>query len=82
MSEMTIEGLADLQRCLRDALDLAIAGNAPMTLLDKLGAASGLVEALAELPRHALIPAVVGRAHRALSAWHEWQRHGLRMVAA
>jgi hypothetical protein len=79
---ITMEGLGDLHRSVRDALDLAIAGGAPLSVLEKLGAASGLVQALIELPRHALIPEVVGRAHRALTVWQEWERQGLRRVAA
>lgn len=79
---MTLQGLAELDRRLKDALGLAIAASAPMSLLDKLGAASGLVDALAEVPKHALIPAVVSRAHRALEAWEQWQRRERRTVAA
>lgn len=69
------EGLIELQRRARDALDLGIAAGAPLTLLEKLAAASALLQALVELPRHALLPDVLARAHRALTAWHEWSKH-------
>jgi hypothetical protein len=87
MSESTtiflgIETLAELQSSLTDALDLAVAAGAPLPLLERLGASVGLVGALAEMPKHELIPQVVARARRALVAWDEWQRNGRRKVAA
>lgn len=65
--------LDDLAARVNDALDLAIAGGAPLSLLEKLAASSGLLRALQELPRNALIPEVVARAHRALKAWQAWR---------
>ncbi len=67
------EALDDLQRRLRDALDLAVAGGAPLPLLERLGASAALLRALGELPRHALLPEVVARGERALAAWQEWR---------
>lgn len=80
--EFTIEHLAGLRGELNDTLDLAIAAGAPMPLLEKLGAASGLLHALAEVPNHGLVPAVKARADRALGAWRDWQTHGRKHVAA
>jgi hypothetical protein len=79
---LTVEGLTELHRRVKDALALAIAASAPLPLLEKLGAAAGLVQALGELPKHALIPEVVARANRALGAWEEWQKHRPRTAAA
>ncbi len=80
--ELTHEALAALRQEVGDALGLAIAAGAPMPLLEKLGAASGLLRALAEIPNHVLVPAVVPRARRALEAWNEWKGRGLKRVAA
>jgi hypothetical protein len=72
----------DLHRQVRDALDLAIAGGAPLSLLEKLGACAALLEALAALPRHALVPEVVARAERALAAWQQWRAQSHLTAAA
>jgi hypothetical protein len=80
--ELTVEGLTELQRRTKDTLALALAAGAPLSLLDKLAAATALLEALFELPKHALIPDVVARAQRALGAWQEWQKQKPRTAAA
>lgn len=74
--------LDDLRRRADDALDLAIAAGAPLTLLEKLGAASGLLRALAEVPNHVLMPPVVTRATKALRTWEEWRQRLGRKPAA
>jgi hypothetical protein len=79
---MTSETLSDLQVSLKDALDLAIAAGAPLPLLEKIAAASALVLALVELPRHTLIGDVITRAHWALNAWEDWQKQRPGKVAA
>src|SRR3954469_15642438 len=81
-SEMTVEGLAELHDRAIDALDLAIAAGAPLSLLEKLGASVGLLEGLAEVPQYALLADVVSRARRALSAWQTWNDQSRRKVAA
>jgi hypothetical protein len=80
--KLTVEGLTELHRRTKDTLALALAAGAPFALLEKLAAATGLVEALFELPKHALIPDVVARAQRALGAWQEWQKRKPRTAAA
>jgi hypothetical protein len=80
-SNFSVEGLTDLHRHVKDALALALAAGAPLSLLEKLAASSGLVQALEELPKHALLPEVVARAQRALNAWQEWQKHMPRTAA-
>jgi len=80
--EVTEDGLGELNAHVRDALALAIASGAPLPLLEKLAAATGLLQALAELPAHTLIPQVVSRAHRALVAWQQWHKNGQRGAAA
>jgi hypothetical protein len=80
--EISGDGLGELGAQVRDALALAIASGAPLPLLEKLGAAVGLLQALAELPAHALIPQAVTRAHRALTAWQQWHKAAQRGAAA
>jgi hypothetical protein len=82
MTGMDAEQLAELHRTSKDALDLAMAAGAPLSLLEKLAASAALLEALVELPRHALIPDVVARASRALAAWNDWRKLARRNVAA
>jgi hypothetical protein len=62
-----------LRKEVKAALELAIAARAPWETTDLLAAASGLLEALAEVPDHFLIPAVTERARKALEAWREWE---------
>lgn len=69
---MNTTQLLKLREEIRDALEVAIAAPAPWPLLEQLGAASGLLEALADVPQNALVVATVERANRALRAWHEW----------
>lgn len=80
--EIAGDELGELIGRLRDALALAIASGAPLPLLEKLGAASGLLQTLAELPDHALIPQAVSRAQRALVAWQQWHKAAQRGAAA
>jgi hypothetical protein len=87
MTTMTGAGLeAQALEALRqetaDALDLAIAAGAPLPMLEALGAASGLLRALGEVPSHALIPTVTARAQEAVRSWKAWQAKSARRVAA
>jgi hypothetical protein len=59
-------------------LELAVVALAPSDLLERLAAAAGLLEAIAELPPNsvpliALVPDVARRAHRVLEEWKAWQ---------
>jgi hypothetical protein len=73
--------LNHLRRESRTALELAIVALAPNDLLDRLAVATGLLEALAELPPDsppavALVPPTIERARAACEAWRAWaSRH-------
>jgi hypothetical protein len=73
--------LRQLRREVKTALELAIAGRAPWETTDVLAAASGLLEALSELPDHFLIPVVIERSRAALKAWHEWEDQSRKPAA-
>jgi hypothetical protein len=79
---VTLDTLAELRKQVGDALDLAIAAGAPTPLLEKLGAARGLLSALSEVPQHSLMPGVIDRARKALREWQQWQEQHPRTVAA
>jgi len=69
--------LSHLRREARTALELAIVELAPNDLIDRLGVATGLLEALAELPADsvpaiALGPPTADRARVALKMWRDW----------
>jgi hypothetical protein len=77
MTRMSID-LSHLRRETRTALELAVVAPAPSDLVDRLAAAAGLLEAIAELPADspavaALIPELVERARAALATWRSWQ---------
>jgi hypothetical protein len=73
--------LRQLRRDVKDALELAIAARAPWETTDLLAAASGLLEALCELPDHVLIPAVLERSRNALKAWRQWDDQSRKPAA-
>ncbi|HEY6039729.1 MAG TPA: hypothetical protein VIV58_35855 [Kofleriaceae bacterium] len=69
--------LSHLRREARTALELAIVELAPNDLIDRLALATGLLEALAELPANseqaiALGPPTADRARVALKLWRDW----------
>lgn len=77
--------LVHLRREARTALELALVSLAPMELVERLAAAAGLLEALAELPAgsppaRALVPAVTDRARSAIGAWHAWQSTHVKLA--
>jgi hypothetical protein len=80
--DLTVEGLARLHREVADAVDLAIAGDAPFPLLQKLAAARGLMQALGEVPKHVLMRKVVANAARAMAEWQTWQAEKRAKVVA
>ncbi len=70
--------LSHLRRETRTALELAVVMLAPASLIDRLAAAAGLLEALVELPSDsapviALVPRVVERSQVALRKWQQWR---------
>lgn len=79
--------LRHLGRDVKTALELGIVGLCPTELVDRLAAASGLIDAIAELPIEspavgAMIPAVSARAYRALDDWNQWRDEHLRQISA
>jgi len=71
--------LVHLRRDVRNALELAIVALAPAALIDRLGTAAGLLEALAELPSDAAPVAALAqqtaeRTRSALEEWGKWHR--------
>jgi hypothetical protein len=67
-----------LRREARTALELAILALAPSELVDRLAVATGLLEAMGELPPDsapalALLPKTVERARRVIADWQEWE---------
>jgi hypothetical protein len=79
--------LSHLRRNTRTALELAVVALAPSDLLDGLAAATGLLEAVEELPRDsppvvALVPRLVKRATTALDRWDEWYAEHLVKIKA
>jgi hypothetical protein len=74
--------LVHLRREARTALELAIVAMVPQSLMERLAAATGMLEALAEIPAdsppaRALVPTTVTRARSAIDAWHVWEREHL-----
>jgi hypothetical protein len=74
--------LSHLRRESRTALELAVVAMAPSELVDRLAAAAGLLEALAELPTDspqviALVPKLVTRTRSALEDWQKWHHDHL-----
>jgi hypothetical protein len=74
--------LSHLRREARTALELAVVTLAPSDLVDRLGTAAGLLEALVELPAAsapvtAIVPRVVTSARSALDDWQRWHKEHL-----
>ena len=79
--------LRHLGRDLKTALELGIVGLCPSELVDRLASASGLIDAIADLPIEspavgALLPALRARAFRALDDWNQWRDQHLRQISA
>ena len=78
MPPASSKDLLHLRKHVRDALELAIAAHAPWSMLEPLAVASGMLEALSEIPEHALVVSVMTRAETAMAAWRKWdesQKH-------
>ena len=58
-----------LRRRILEVLELAIAGRAPLRIIEPLGTAAGMLEALADVPRHELVSDTEAKAKKALQAW-------------
>jgi hypothetical protein len=77
--------LSHLRREARTALELAIVELAPTEMIDRLALATGLLEALAELPPDsapaiALGPSTADRARVGLAMWREWSSTRKRLA--
>ena len=81
-SDYTVEGIVRLHQQIADALDLAIAADAPFQLLQKLAATSGFLQALRLVPKHALMSRIVASAGHAMAEWQRWQAERQAKVIA
>ena len=71
-----------LRRRVVEVLELAIAGRAPLRIIEPLGTAAGMLEALADVPRHELVEETERKAKKALQAWALWDaRHAPKAMA-
>lgn len=73
-----------LRREARTALELAVVSLAPQSILDHLATATGLLEALGELPSDSppaltLTPRVLARTRRSLAEWSKWREENLAL---
>ena len=79
---MTKADMAGLRRKICDALELAIAAGAPWDIIQPLGTATGLLEALADVPRHEFVVTIMQNARQALNAWGVWDAKDRRKAKA
>jgi hypothetical protein len=78
MSNTSLE-LLHLRREVKTALELAIVALAPVSLVDRLASAAGLLEAAGEMPSDlapltGLVTRAVSAAGSALDDWRKWQK--------
>ncbi|HVV51080.1 MAG TPA: hypothetical protein VHO06_15535 [Polyangia bacterium] len=71
-----------LLRHVKTSLELAIVARAPADLLNGLGRAAGLLDAVSQLPTdegpaQALIPGLIRDGQAAVLAWEKWHRSRL-----
>ena len=79
---MTKAEMAELRRRILEVLELAIAARAPLSIIEPLGSAAGMLEALADVPRHEFVIGVETKANDALVAWGLWDaKHGSKATA-
>ena len=79
---MTKAEMARLRGRIIEALELAIAARAPLDIIEPLGTAAGMLEALADVPRHELVMVVETKAKRCLEAWAVWDaKHSPKATA-
>ena len=79
--------LRHLRREARTALELAIVSLAPSDLIQRLAAAAGLLEAIAELPVDsapalAMAPKAAADAYSALDDWREYEKRHVHKALA
>lgn len=79
--------LSHLRREVSTALELAIVGLAPSELISGLAEASGMLDALSELPIDsapvvALVPKTAARAQGKLEEWRGWRKKHLGKATA
>jgi hypothetical protein len=79
---MTRTELAALRTKTCGDLQLAIAALAPWSIIDALASACGMLEALEDVPLHALVVSTIARAHAASKVWDDWRAaHAHNVVA-
>ena len=71
--------LRHLLRTVKTALELAIVARAPTDSVNRLGRASGLLDAVSQLPldvgpAQALTAGLIADARTALDAWQDWEK--------
>lgn len=71
--------LRHLLRTVKTALELAIVARAPTDLVNRLGLASGLLDAVSQLPldvgpAQAMTAGLTTDALTAINAWQEWEK--------
>lgn len=79
--------LRHLAREVKTALEVAIVALAPSELVERLALASGLLDALNELPVDsapvvALTPKATERATNSLADWRKWEQNSLKKASA
>lgn len=71
-----------LRRRIIEVLELAIAARAPLRIVEPLGTAAGMLEALADVPRHEFLIHIEAKAKNALEAWALWDaKHAPKATA-
>ena len=78
----TLKELGRLHQEARAALDLAVVALAPSELVERLAAAVGLLDSLADLPADsppiiAMVPKTVTQATKSLCDWRAWHKQYL-----
>jgi hypothetical protein len=68
-----------LLRTVKTALELAIVARAPMELINRLGRASGLLDAVSQLPfdggpAEAMTVGLINDARAAIDTWKRWEK--------
>ena len=71
--------LRHLLRTVKTALELAIVARAPPDLVSRLGRASGLLDALSQLPidagpAQAMVAGLIADARAAIETWQKWEK--------
>jgi len=71
--------LRHLLRMVKTSLELAIIARAPADIVNRLGKASGLLDAVSQLPieqgpAHAMVPELMADGMAAVAMWQRWEK--------